>query len=168
MVEKKSKQMDPNWYHYPLMTYLTTIWGRSQTTFTNYVHKLRWQNFGFFWPPTPLSWHFLWYERWQKVDIFGPPTSCKRSLWTPPYIILAKVIFYYFSAKIGLQTAEKELKQNSSNVMVLFFILFYLFIFFIWDLQKNWQKVHKIQVSRSAQWVTIWSTVMKISELQLM
>ena len=37
------------------------------------------------------------------------------------------IIFYYFSAKIGLQTAEKELKQNSSNVMVLFFILFFFF-----------------------------------------
>ena len=135
--------------------------GRSQTTFTR---------FGFFWPPIPLRLHFLCYKCLKRADFFYnlPPFSCKRSLWTPPYIILAKVIFYYFSAKIGLQTAEKELKQNSSNVMVLFFILFYLFIFFIWDLQKNWQKVHKIQVSRSAQWVTIWSTVMKISELQLM
>ena len=38
------------------------------------VHKLRWQDFGFFWPPTPLRWQFLRYERWQKVDIFGPPT----------------------------------------------------------------------------------------------
>ena len=38
------------------------------------VHKLRWQDFGFFWPPTPLGWHFLWYERWQKVDIFGSTT----------------------------------------------------------------------------------------------
>ena len=26
--------------------------------------------FWLFWPPTPLCWHFLWYERWQKVDIF--------------------------------------------------------------------------------------------------
>ena len=23
------------------------------------IHKLRWQFFGFFWPPTPLRWHFL-------------------------------------------------------------------------------------------------------------
>ena len=38
------------------------------------VHKLRLQDFGFFWPPTPLRLHFLWYERLQKVDIFGPPT----------------------------------------------------------------------------------------------
>ena len=50
------------------------------------VHKLRWQDFGFFWPPIPLRWHFLPYERWQKVEIFGPPTpsSCKRSLWMAP------------------------------------------------------------------------------------
>ena len=38
------------------------------------VHKLRWQDFCFFWPPTPLRLHFLWYESLQKVDIFGPPT----------------------------------------------------------------------------------------------
>ena len=38
------------------------------------VHKLRWQGFGFFLPPTPLRWHFLCYERWQKVDILRPPT----------------------------------------------------------------------------------------------
>ena len=38
------------------------------------VHKLRWQDFGFFWPPTPLRWHLLQYERWQKVDILRPPT----------------------------------------------------------------------------------------------
>ena len=31
------------------------------------VHKLRWQDLCFFWPPTPLCWHILWYERWQKV-----------------------------------------------------------------------------------------------------
>ena len=24
------------------------------------IYKLRWQDFGFFWPPTPLRWHFLW------------------------------------------------------------------------------------------------------------
>ena len=41
------------------------------------VHKLRQQDFGFFSPPTPLRWHFLWYKRWQKVA-----SSCKRSLWT--------------------------------------------------------------------------------------
>ena len=35
------------------------------------VHKLRRQDFGFFWPPIPLPWHFLPYECWQKVDIFG-------------------------------------------------------------------------------------------------
>ena len=38
------------------------------------VHNIRWQNFGFFWPPTPLCWHFLPYECWQKVEIFGQLT----------------------------------------------------------------------------------------------
>ena len=36
---------------------------------------------GFFWPPTPLRWHFLPYERWQKVD--PPPlvnVVCERPL----------------------------------------------------------------------------------------
>ena len=53
------------------------IRGRSQTTFTR---------FGFFWPPTPLCLHFLWYKSLQKVDFFDhlPPSSCKRSLWTAP------------------------------------------------------------------------------------
>ena len=53
------------------------IRGRSQTTFTK---------FGFFWPPTPLRLHFLWYESLQKVDFFDhlPPSSCKRSLWMAP------------------------------------------------------------------------------------
>ena len=40
--------------------------GRSQTTLTRF-----WL---FFWPPTALGWHFLWYERWQEMDISGPPT----------------------------------------------------------------------------------------------
>ena len=35
--------------------------GRSQTTFTR---------FAFFWPPTPLCLHFLWYKSLQKVNIF--------------------------------------------------------------------------------------------------
>ena len=48
-------------------------------SFTNYVDKI----LDFFWPPTPLRWHFLPYECWQKVNIFGLPT-CIRSLWTTP------------------------------------------------------------------------------------
>ena len=53
--------------------------GRSQTTFTRFV---------FFWPPNPLRLHFLWYKSLQKVNFFDhlPPSSCKRSLWTPPYL----------------------------------------------------------------------------------
>ena len=51
--------------------------------FTNYVYKIR-----LFWPPNLLCLHFLWYESLQKVDFFDhlPPSSCKRSLWTPPYL----------------------------------------------------------------------------------
>ena len=65
------------------------IRGRSQTTFTR---------FAFFWPPTHLRLHFLWYKCLQKVNFFDhlPPSSCKRSLWTPPYII-----FLIFELKSG-------------------------------------------------------------------
>ena len=51
------------------------------------IHKLRLQDLGFFWPPTPLRLHFIWYKSLQKVNFFDhlPPSSCKRSLWTPPY-----------------------------------------------------------------------------------
>ena len=52
------------------------IWQLSQGV----VHKLRWQDFDFFWPPKLLRWHFIWYERWQKVDIFWPPTSDEPEL----------------------------------------------------------------------------------------
>ena len=38
------------------------------------VHKLCWQIFGLFWPPTPLRWYFLPYKPWQKQDISGLPT----------------------------------------------------------------------------------------------
>ena len=60
---------------------LLHIRGRSQTTFTRS---------GFFWPPTPLRLHFLWYKSLQKVNFFDhlPPSSCKRSLWTPPNFLI--------------------------------------------------------------------------------
>ena len=41
------------------------IRGHSQTTLTRFV---------FFWPPTPLRLHFLWYKSLHKVDFFWPPT----------------------------------------------------------------------------------------------
>ena len=53
------------------------------------VHKLRLSTrFGFFWPPTPLRLHFVWYKSLQKVNLFDhlPPSSCKSSLWTTPYL----------------------------------------------------------------------------------
>ena len=37
------------------------IRGRSQTTLTRFL---------LFWPPTPMHWHFVWYNRWQKSEIF--------------------------------------------------------------------------------------------------
>ena len=51
--------------------FIVTCWSRDDL---RVVHKLHWQDFGFFWQPTPLCWHFLLYECWQKVHIFGLPT----------------------------------------------------------------------------------------------
>ena len=31
-------------------------------SFTNYFDK----NLGFFWPPPPLNWHFLWHRHWLR------------------------------------------------------------------------------------------------------
>ena len=58
------------------------------------VHKLPLQDLSFFWPPTPLRLHFLWYKSLQKVNFFDhlPPSSCKRSLWTAPNFILFQLI----------------------------------------------------------------------------
>ena len=69
---------DFKWYKNGIL-YFSQFRGHSQTTFTR---------FGFFWPPTPLRLHFLWHKSLQKVDFFDhlPPSSCKRSLWTPPYL----------------------------------------------------------------------------------
>ena len=55
-----------------------SFWGRSQTTLTV---------FWLFFATYPFYWHFLWYERWQKWTFLEqlPTSSCKRSLWTPPY-----------------------------------------------------------------------------------
>jgi hypothetical protein len=60
-----------------LVVSCVTIRGHSQTTFTR---------FGFFWPPTPLRFHFLWYKSLQKVDFlttYPPPlvnVVCERPL----------------------------------------------------------------------------------------
>ena len=62
------------------------LFSTNQSLLFGGVQKLRWHVFGFFWPPTHLRLHFLWYESLQKVDFFDhlPPSSCKRSLWTAP------------------------------------------------------------------------------------
>ena len=53
------------------------------------IHKLRWQDFCFFWPPTPLRWHFYGMnvdKKWTFMDHL-PTSSCSKcSLWTAPYL----------------------------------------------------------------------------------
>ena len=49
--------------HFPLILLMASCLG--------VVHKLCWQDFGFFWPPKyPLHWHFLPYEHRQKRHNF--------------------------------------------------------------------------------------------------
>ena len=68
---------------------LTVCWKQiiMQLLTLGVVHKLRWQDFGFFWPPTPSvdifhgmnidkKWTFLYHL---------PIMSCKRRLWTTSY-----------------------------------------------------------------------------------
>ena len=50
------------------------------------VHKLRWQGFGLFGPPTHLRLHFLPYKRWLfGIPNYLPTLSFQHSLWTPTY-----------------------------------------------------------------------------------
>ena len=57
---------------------LTTLEGRSQTTFTIFV---------FIWPPTSLRLHYLWYKSLQKsgfLTTYPPPlvnVVCERITW---------------------------------------------------------------------------------------
>ena len=51
-------------------------------TWTN-IHKLRWQVFGFVWPPTPLCWQFRPYESWHFWTTYPPllqTVVCERPL----------------------------------------------------------------------------------------
>ena len=52
------------------------------------VHKLRLQDFSFFDHLPPSVYIFYGNKSLQKIDFIDhlPPSSCKRSLWTPPYI----------------------------------------------------------------------------------
>ena len=84
----------------PILGDFYTVRGRSQTTFTK---------FDFFWPPTPLRLHFLWYESLQKVNFFDhlPPSSCKRSLWTTPYCTLFTSSSETFNKQITVSTLAR-------------------------------------------------------------
>ena len=52
------------------------------------VHKLSWQDFHFFWPPTPCiddSNGMNVDKKWTFLDHL-PTSSCQHSLWTTPYL----------------------------------------------------------------------------------
>ena len=56
------------------------------------VHKPRWQDFGFSWPPTPLRWYFLWYKRWQKwVDDIYKRGLIMDRVWRGSYSVIKKL-----------------------------------------------------------------------------
>ena len=98
------------------MQYAFSVRGRSQTTFTRS---------GFFWPPTSLRLHFLWYKCLQKVKFFDqlPPSSCKRSLWTPPYSLLCLWWLYR--------------SQSSYDMLKLDSQIFTGIQFVKWDIEKK-------------------------------
>ena len=86
---------------------------RSQTTITR---------FGFFWSPTPLHLHFLWYNGLQKFDFFDhqPPSSCKRSerpliiqfLW--PRKNRTNGNSYYYRSLYGINWQIGDLRNQKS------------------------------------------------------
>ena len=52
------------------------------------IHKLRWQNFEDFWPPSPFRWQVYKIRFYSIVDIWETPSlpfTCQRSLWMPPF-----------------------------------------------------------------------------------
>ena len=70
------------------------------------VHKLRWQVFGFFWPPTS----FVYNLYLGKAAIFDylPTSSCKLSFLTTPYLL---VIFVKIFSKM---------QRSSKHINILF------------------------------------------------
>ena len=63
------------------------------------VHKLRLQYSGFFFDHLPPSVYIFYVMKVYKKSIFlttYPSSSCKRSLWTAPYCILAIDEHQYF------------------------------------------------------------------------
>ena len=64
-------------------------------TWTN-IQKLRWQSFGFFWPPSPLCWQFLPYESWHFWTTYPPllvNVVCERPLTAYTHIIVTFNLF---------------------------------------------------------------------------
>ena len=52
------------------------------------IHKLRWQDFEDFWPPSPLCWQIYYISLCSIVDIWLTPPlplACQRSLWTSTF-----------------------------------------------------------------------------------
>ena len=70
---EQSATFFPNYAYVPHIRQNHATFQHKQQFAKGAVNKLRLQDSGFFWPPTPLHLHFLWYEFLQKVDYFGPP-----------------------------------------------------------------------------------------------
>ena len=113
------------------------------------VHKLRWQDFGFFWSPTPLCWNFLPYECWHKDNIFGldylPPSSCERSLWTTLYPpLLVNVVCEWTLLASGYTANILFIRNRAIHQidLILFWLLVLLknffFCFFLFSITMGW------------------------------
>ena len=84
------------------------------------VHKLRLQNLAFFDHLPPSVYIFYGIKVDKKLIFFRPPTPsyCKRSLWTPPYVI------YELSVRILIKMLAEfgghQLKRASFSIFSTF------------------------------------------------
>ena len=84
------------------------------------VHKLRLQDLSFFYHLPPSVYIFYGIKVDKKLIFFRPPTPsyCKRSLWTPPYVI------YELSVRILIKMLAEfgghQLKRASFSIFSTF------------------------------------------------
>ena len=97
--------------------------------------------FFFFWPPTPLCLHFLWYKSSQKIDFFDhlPPSSCKRSLWTTPKQTSYWYKTVFFLCKYVYCSLKKTCHQRKLRKTKCLLFNFWLIKFIVIPQKAIWQ-----------------------------
>ena len=85
------------------------------------VHKLRWQDFGFFDHLLPPSVDIFYLmnigKKWTFLDHL-PPSSYKRSLWTAPYPKIRHIL-HWASSRFSHLTNYFHISENLCWVMIL-------------------------------------------------